>query len=374
MALAARCPNCKALFRVVADQLKLRGGLVRCGVCRQVFDAIGSLTYVDDGSFASRNAPSSGAAPPKRGPAPPTLYISADEIRLPAAVATQPAPPDEGVPTLSRGTEPGLRETRPGRAEPDAAVEPRMRRPARAAATRERAPDTAPEPATAPRPPADEAAGADAAREAARDAETEAETETEAEAEPDLEPLTRSVDPLPEEQAPLFLRRAQLRPRRVSLAFAAGSALLALALAFHVGLAFRTGLLTTWPELRPALLQICSLYGCSVEWPMHAELLAVVGSELQAIPGTDAMELSAVIRNRAGYTMSLPALEVTLTDTQNRAIARKVFAPADYLGSRGEPSARIDEGLGAGADYPVRLVFEARGLSAAGFVVYPFYE
>src|SRR4029453_7850784 len=52
MALATKCPQCSALFRVVADQLKLRGGLVRCGQCRAVFDAIGSLTYVDDAALA----------------------------------------------------------------------------------------------------------------------------------------------------------------------------------------------------------------------------------------------------------------------------------------------------------------------------------
>jgi len=45
--------NCQVLFRVVADQLKLRGGLVRCGSCRHVFDAIGSLAYVDDASDAA---------------------------------------------------------------------------------------------------------------------------------------------------------------------------------------------------------------------------------------------------------------------------------------------------------------------------------
>ena len=52
MALATKCPQCGALFRVVADQLKLRGGLVRCGQCRAVFDAIGSLTYVEDSAVA----------------------------------------------------------------------------------------------------------------------------------------------------------------------------------------------------------------------------------------------------------------------------------------------------------------------------------
>ena len=36
--LATRCPHCHTVFRVVADQLKLRDGLVRCGHCREVFD------------------------------------------------------------------------------------------------------------------------------------------------------------------------------------------------------------------------------------------------------------------------------------------------------------------------------------------------
>ena len=53
MALATRCPNCHALFRVAADQLKLRGGLVRCGACRHVFDATGTLSYIDDASLST---------------------------------------------------------------------------------------------------------------------------------------------------------------------------------------------------------------------------------------------------------------------------------------------------------------------------------
>jgi len=50
-----------------------------------------------------------------------------------------------------------------------------------------------------------------------------------------------------------------------------------------------------------------------------------------------------------------------------------VFLPADYLASSGEPSSRIDEGLAPGSDLSLRLVFEARGLIPAGFVLYPFY-
>ncbi|WP_071651673.1 DUF3426 domain-containing protein [Duganella phyllosphaerae] len=43
MALATKCPHCNTIFRVAHDQLKLRGGIVRCGSCSQVFDGNAAL-------------------------------------------------------------------------------------------------------------------------------------------------------------------------------------------------------------------------------------------------------------------------------------------------------------------------------------------
>jgi predicted Zn finger-like uncharacterized protein len=43
MALATKCPHCNTIFRVAHDQLKLRGGIVRCGSCNQVFDGNAAL-------------------------------------------------------------------------------------------------------------------------------------------------------------------------------------------------------------------------------------------------------------------------------------------------------------------------------------------
>ena len=136
---------------------------------------------------------------------------------------------------------------------------------------------------------------------------------------------------------------------------------------------FRGQLMIHWPQTRLLLNDACAVFHCTVSWPTQADQLAVIGSELQSIPGTDALELSAVIRNRAEFRQSLPALEVTLTDARNRALARKVFTPADYLASAGEPTARLQEGLAPGSDLTIRIFFEARGLAPAGFLVYPFY-
>ncbi|OAI66714.1 MJ0042-type zinc finger domain-containing protein, partial [Ralstonia pseudosolanacearum] len=87
--LAARCPACHTAFRVVADQLRLRGGLVRCGRCNHVFDGRAHLIELDTSSGESaaqaaapqppeRHEPVSAAAPAAAEPHP-AEPASADE-------------------------------------------------------------------------------------------------------------------------------------------------------------------------------------------------------------------------------------------------------------------------------------------------------
>lgn len=61
MALATTCPQCKTSFKVVPDQLKLRRGLVRCGVCQHVFSGVEHLRYVDKDESTEKLTP---GAPP----------------------------------------------------------------------------------------------------------------------------------------------------------------------------------------------------------------------------------------------------------------------------------------------------------------------
>lgn len=62
--LAARCPNCHTAFRVVADQLRLRGGLVRCGRCNHVFDGRDHLIELGAAPAPATETPQP-AQPPK---------------------------------------------------------------------------------------------------------------------------------------------------------------------------------------------------------------------------------------------------------------------------------------------------------------------
>jgi predicted Zn finger-like uncharacterized protein len=76
MALATRCPHCHTTFRVAADQLKLRGGIVRCGTCQQVFDGNAALVDME--------------APAPAAPEPPPVPEAPSAPIFPAFVEPEP--------------------------------------------------------------------------------------------------------------------------------------------------------------------------------------------------------------------------------------------------------------------------------------------
>jgi predicted Zn finger-like uncharacterized protein len=362
MALATKCPQCGALFRVVADQLKLRGGLVRCGQCRAVFDAIGSLTYLDEASLAqSRTGPV--GAKPSDVPTPSSEDAAAARQALGPSTTLRISPVAPA--TLAGNVAPRIELPRPPPEEP-ALVRRRAKAAARAITETRESTET---PATGSRVPTLLASNE------VRPAAPASEGLPAVDVVPPAPPLadTAADEAAPTEPAPRFARPRRDPTRGFSVVFGGGSVVLAALAVLQLTVIFRSELMVHWPQSRLLLVDLCSVFRCTVSWPTQADQLAVIGTELQAIAGTDALELTAVVRNRASFRQALPAVEVTLTDARNRALARKVFSPADYLASAGEPSARLQEGIGPGSDLTIRILFEARGLTPAGFLVYPFY-
>lgn len=364
MALATKCPQCGALFRVVADQLKLRGGLVRCGQCRAVFDAIGSLTYVDDTALAQSRTVTASSP----GQAAPSTATSAEETAARQALGPSttlriapiaPATLAGNVPLRIELPKPPPEEPAVVRRRAKAAVRGRVE-------STDSAAETSPADLKVPTllahtRPAPVAQGVQPLADDIEIAEPPPAEAAAAEHSADAEP------------PPSFMRQKRRKPRGFSVVYGGGTGLLVLLAAIQLAVIFRGELMVHWPQSRPLLMEFCTVFRCTVNWPTQADQLAVIGTELQAIPGTDALELTAVIRNRAAFRQALPAVEVTLMDARSRALARKVFVPADYLASAGEPSSRLQDGFGAGSDFTIRIFFEARGLTPAGFLVYPFY-
>ncbi|ULX55092.1 hypothetical protein A9P79_24920 [Cupriavidus taiwanensis] len=101
--LVTRCPACRTAFRLVADQLRLRQGLVRCGQCETVFDAREHLIEIPlpagtTAGSAPAQKPAASAAP-----APAAAEPAAPPASSPAAPAPSPAPTPAFTPTIDPG-------------------------------------------------------------------------------------------------------------------------------------------------------------------------------------------------------------------------------------------------------------------------------
>ncbi|HEX9684275.1 MAG TPA: DUF3426 domain-containing protein [Burkholderiales bacterium] len=160
----------------------------------------------------------------------------------------------------------------------------------------------------------------------------------------------------------LFPDPAQVRRDRL---WAVGAALLVFVLAGQAAYYYRADLAVQYPALKPYLMKLCDALQCTVSPPQRPRQIAIEASDLQAIdparPGV--IQLTATLRNHAGYDLGYPALDLVLTNTKEHTLARRVFLPAEYL-ERGKD---VTAGLPANAEITVRLDLDTGKLGPAGF-------
>ena len=370
--MRTRCPACSTAFRVTPEQLRLRAGKVRCGHCQAVFNAFDEL---------------SGEATEPVIEAP----VMVDEAGSPVC----DGPFDPPATSEPEFVEPGI--------EVDVEAPERLD---------EQAEGVPEEPFTAP-PVIDEFEPAEGQFEieAEFDAQPEAEQDTPPEAPsvpedvPPGDPVVEAVEliqapldqPLVEspEQSTEAARQAGLVAAREltesasfnrwSAGTLAGDGLggfesdanrravwpfwLA-AIVLLVGLLgqllhyFRTDIVLRFPGMG----EVYELAGADIPLPRNAALVSIETSDLQADNARGLFVLQATLKNRAGYAQAWPALELSLTDTNDAVVSRRVMFAADYL-----PPGTVSDAFPANGDMPVKLWIEARESGASGYRLYIFY-
>lgn len=333
--LATRCSACGTVFRVVPDQLRVSEGWVRCGRCAEVFNAAEALLDLE-----------TGAPLPDRTEAPPRAMAQFSSRRPSAAPLPPPSPPaaarkDAELATpadYERYAHPPPAEPRPPPAAPSAQGMPVVD-------------DTA---SRFAHDAADEAE-AGPMRAAADDAGPPADLTAEAPA-----------APVP---TPLFVRQAERAARwrrpQVRAALLATGVLATLGLVAQVGVEYRDLAAARFPAARPALEQACAWLGCTVG-PAHViDSLVVDSSGLVRVEKSDVYRLSVALRNRAALEVALPALELSLTDSQGQLVARRVL-PMSELGVN-------QATLGAGRELSLAATLQAATAPVAGYTIELFY-
>lgn len=193
-------------------------------------------------------------------------------------------------------------------------------------------------------------------------------------AEPEPEP-TRS-DPNAEPSVQLsdvsFMRESTRRSLsrrplvRIILIFIS----LALLLSLSVQIVFheRDRIAASEPEFKPWLLKFCGVFNCVVSPLRNIESITIDSSSFIKLR-EDAYSLNFTLKNTATIALALPAIELTLTDSLDQPLVRRVFL-ATELGFKSAT-------LAAGFEWPASLAVAVRSADlprpVAGYRLLAFY-
>jgi hypothetical protein len=109
--------------------------------------------------------------------------------------------------------------------------------------------------------------------------------------------------------------------------------LLLLTLVLQLLVSERDRLAANAPALRPLLTSACEVWGCTISPLRQIEAIAIDSSTFSTVrPGVYLLKVT--LKNGAAIDLATPALELTLTDTQDQPMLRRVVLPAELNGKR----------------------------------------
>ena len=322
------------MFNVVTDQLKVSQGWVRCGQCTAVFDASSHMQIA------------ALAVPPQD-----MQDLSAPERpKGQSEFSNQHSP--ELLPQLPAEVEPEP----PLQIEPEPAFEPQLE----SESESESDPPWLPDAIWSDRP-MDEELPQENLPAALDDHVFQSTDSLGAKFESLTEPLPTTLASTPDFFASKrpedayanvsFVRDAERqafwrRPlTRVVLSFLC--LLLTALLLVQLALQHKDYLAARYPSSKPWLQQLCKPFGCQISAFRQIESVVIDNSSFSKL-GAQAYRLSFSLKNIDSIPLAMPFVEVTLTDSQDRAVLRRVLAPTQF--------GAVNELLLPGSSFPASLV------------------
>lgn len=297
MSLLTRCPACTTIYRVVPDQLRISQGWVKCGQCGDIFDATQHLVQIEPVAPAGQSLPVDETAPDRSLQTGPPLQDTPK-----ASTTTELESPQHSVPTASTDAEVDV---------PAPDETPSLQPTSMAGEVSVAGTST----------PLDEPPKMAPMRASAIDPEPE----------PDLEPAAiPAVNQVAAQLEDLsFMRDARKAQRWLRPWVRAALLVLALLLAGLLPAQWvwqqRDVLAVRWPTYLPVLKSACDIIGCKLQSVQRIESVLIDSATFNKLDNGRFL-LNCVLKNTAELPLALPSIELTLTDLQDRAVVRRVFA------------------------------------------------
>ena len=127
-------------------------------------------------------------------------------------------------------------------------------------------------------------------------------------------------------------KRAFWQSRGMRMALWLVAVFLVLGLLLQIAVHERDRLAAGSPAMAGLLAAVCKPVGCQIGPARQIESVVIDSSNLVRRQG-NFYSFDLVLKNSATFAVAMPALELSLTDTRDAVIVRKVFLPEDLPGA-----------------------------------------
>jgi predicted Zn finger-like uncharacterized protein len=128
----------------------------------------------------------------------------------------------------------------------------------------------------------------------------------------------------------------------------------------------RTEIASEYPQFKPFLVQACTVLQCNIDLPKNLDFFAIDDSDMQESESYEnVIDFSSLLINNANYVQSYPNIELTLTDTDDQPVIRRLIKPSEYL----KANTNVATGMASKDEVRIKLAINVADLSVAGYRV-----
>ena len=125
-----------------------------------------------------------------------------------------------------------------------------------------------------------------------------------------------------------------------------------------------------YPQLKPSLERACKKLNCTIDLPKNLDLISIGNSYMQEDDAYQAViNFSSSLENNATYAQAYPNIELTLTDSDDTPVIKKLIKPKDYLVSK----KKLAQGLAPHEIANIKIALRVDEASVASYRILLLY-
>ena len=134
----------------------------------------------------------------------------------------------------------------------------------------------------------------------------------------------------------------------------------------------RTSIAADYPQFKPYLVQACVALKCEIDLPKNLDFFALDDSDMQEdYEHKNVIKFSSLLINNAPYAQAYPNIELTLTDTADQPVLRRLIKPSEYLTSNTNTNANA--GINSREEMRINLSINVADVAVAGYRILLLY-